>query len=59
MNSFSEELEQMIREVQWRWNTISIEVYIRYGNEFILRNKEGSYKFIKAAELQSKITELE
>lgn len=34
-------------------------MYLQYGQEFIHRNKEQSYKFVKASELQAKIKELE
>lgn len=34
-------------------------MYLQYGQEFIHRNKEQSYKFVKAAELQFKIKELQ
>ena len=58
MGDFSEELENLVKDIQWKCNTISIQVYLRYGQEFISRGKDGSYKFMKAAELQLKINEL-
>lgn len=55
MDIFEEQLETQIKEFQWKFNSVAIDVYLLYGQEYIYRNKEGNYKFFKATELQQKI----
>jgi hypothetical protein len=37
---------------------ISFDIYLRYGSEFIIRNKSSKYSFLKREELLEKIEEL-
>jgi len=49
----------MIQNILWKCNTISVEVYLKYGQEFIVRDRAGGYKFMKSADLQIKINDYE
>ena len=48
MEEFSENIETVIKDVQWNpVSTLSLEVYLAYSQQFILRTKDNSFKFLK------------